>query len=203
MILSQEDLKIKYKDYYDVKGKVRREVATGNLIPLMRGLYETDKTISGKYLAGHIYGPSYISFDYALSTYSLIPETVYNTFTSATFKKSKTKTYQNHFGTFIYKDVPEAVYSLGVLIKEDGRYSYLIATPEKALCDKLYSLPPVNTIKGLRSLLFEDLRIDESEFQKLNVNELCELAPLYKATTLNTLVKLIRRYNADNIKSNA
>ena len=196
-------MKIKYKDYYDVKGKVRREVAAGNLIPLMRGLYETDKTISGKYLAGHIYGPSYISFDYALSTYSLIPETVYNTFTSATFKKSKTKTYQNHFGTFIYKDVPEAVYSLGVLIKEDGRYPYLIATPEKALCDKLYSLPPVNTIKGLRSLLFEDLRIDESEFQKLNVNELCELAPLYKATTLNTLVKLIRRYNADNIKSNA
>ncbi len=193
MILSQEDLKIKYKDYSDVKGKIRREVAAGNLIPLLRGLYETDSTVSGKYLAGHIYGPSYLSFDYALSVYSLIPETVFNTFTSATFKKSKTKVYENHFGTFIYKDVPEAVYSFGVLIKEEGDYSYLIATPEKALCDKLYSLPPVNTIKGLRSLLFEDLRIDESEFRKLNIDELCELAPLYKSTTLNTFVKLIRR----------
>lgn len=193
MILSQEDLKIKYKDYSDVKGKVRREVADGNLIPLMRGLYETDINVSGKYLAGHIYGPSYLSFDYALSVYSLIPETVFNTFTSATFKKSKTKIYQNHFGTFIYKDVPEAVYSFGVLIKEEGNYSYLIATPEKAFCDKLYSLSPVNTVKGLRTLLFEDLRIDEGEFWKLNVDELCELAPLYKSTTLNTLVKLIRR----------
>lgn len=193
MILSQEDLKIKYKDYSDVKGKVRREVAAGNLIPLMRGLYETDASVSGKYLAGHIYGPSYLSFDYSLSVYSLIPEIVFNTFTSATFKKSKTKTYQNQFGTFIYKDVPEAVYSLDVLIKEEGGYTYLIATPEKALCDKLYSLPPVNTIKGLRSLLFEDLRIDESEFWDLNIDELCELAPLYKSTTLNTLVKLIRR----------
>ncbi len=192
MILSQEDLKIKYKDYSDVKGKIRREVAAGNLIPLMRGWYETDATVSGKYLAGHIYGPSYLSFDYALSVYALIPETVFNTFTSATFKKSKTKVYENHFGTFIYRDVPEAVYSLDVLIKEEGDYSYLIATPEKALCDKLYSLPPVNTIKGLRSLLFEDLRIDESEFRKLNIDELCELAPLYKSTTLNTLVKLIR-----------
>lgn len=193
MILSQEDLKIKYKDYSDVKGKVRREVAAGNLIPLLRGLYETDATVSGKYLAGHIYGPSYLSFDYALSVYSLIPETVFNTFTSATFKKSKTKTYQNRFGTFIYKDVPEAVYSLGVLIKEEGDYSYLIATPEKALCDKLYSLPPVNTLKGLRTLLFEDLRIDESDFWKLNTDELSGLAALYRATTLNMLVKLIRR----------
>ncbi len=193
MILSQEDLKIKYKEYSDVKGKVKREVAAGNLIPLMRGLYETDVTVSGKYLAGHIYGPSYLSFDYALSVYSLIPETVFNTFTSATFKKSKTKTYQNAFGTFIYKDVPEAVYSLGVLIKEEGGYTYLIATPEKALCDKLYSLPPVNTIKGLRSLLFEDLRIDESEFRQLNTDELCELAPLYKSTTLSTLLKLLGR----------
>ncbi len=193
MILSQEDLKIKYKEYSDVKGKVRREVASGNLVPLMRGLYETDATVSGKYLAGHIYGPSYLSFDYALSVYSLIPETVYTTFTSATFKKSKTKIYQNHFGTFIYNDVPESVYSLGVLIKEEGGYTYLIATPEKALCDKLYSLSPVNTIKGLRLLLFEDLRIDESEFWNLNLKELCELAPLYKTTTLNTLVKLIRR----------
>ena len=193
MILSQEDLKIKYKEYSDVKGKVRREVAAGNLIPLVRGLYETDANVSGKYLAGHIYGPSYLSFDYALSVYSLIPEIVFNTFTSATFKKSKTKTYQNHFGTFIYKDIPEAVYSFGVLIKEEGDYSYLIATPEKSLCDKLYSLSPVNTLKGLCSLIFEDLRIDESEFWKLNIDELCELAPLYKSTTMNTLVKLIRR----------
>lgn len=57
MILSQEDLKIKYKEYSDVKGKVRREVAAGNFIPLMCGLCETDATVSGKYLAGHIYGP--------------------------------------------------------------------------------------------------------------------------------------------------
>lgn len=193
MILSQEDLKIKYKNYSDIKGKVRREVAAGNLIPIMRGLYETNPNISGKLLAGYIYGPSYLSFDYALSAYTLIPETVFNTFISATFKKSKTKTYQNHFGTFIYQDVPEGVYSLGVLIMEEEGYKYLIATPEKALCDKLYSLPPVNTIRGLRALLFEDLRMDEGEFAKLNMDDLCALAPLYRSTTLNTFVKFLRR----------
>lgn len=193
MILSQEDLKVKYKDYSDVKGKVRREVAAGNLIPLMRGLYETDPNVSGKLLAGHIYGPSYLSFDCALSIYSLIPETAFNTFTSATFKKSKTKTYQNQFGTFIYHDVPEAVYPFGVLTTEEGDYKYSIATPEKALCDKLYSLAPVNTIRGLCSLLFGDLRIDEGEFSRLNLSDLCELAPLYKSTTLHTLVRFLKK----------
>lgn len=193
MVLSQEDLKIRYKDHSDVNGKVRREIAAGRLVRIMRGLYETDATVSGKFLAGHIYGPSYLSFDYALSAYSLIPETVFNTFTSATFKKSKTKTYRTPFGVFIYKDVPQAVYSLGVVIKEEGDYTYLMATPEKALCDKLYSLSPVNTVRGLRSLLFEDMRIDEADFLDLNTAALSELAPLYRSTTLDALAKLIGR----------
>lgn len=193
MILSQEDLKTKYKAYSDVNGKIKREVAAGKLIPIVRGLYETDGNVSGKYLAGHIYGPSYLSFDYALSSYLLIPETVFNTYTSATFKKAKTKTYQNRFGTFIYQDVPEAVYSLGVTFKEEGDYSYLIATPEKALCDKLYSLSPISAIKDLRSLLFEDLRIDEGDFQNLDATDILQLAPLYRSTTLNTLTRLLRR----------
>lgn len=58
-------------------------------------------------------------------------------------RKGKTKRYENAFGTFLYRDVPAAVYPLGVEIKVEGGYSYQIASPEKALCDKLYSLSPV------------------------------------------------------------
>ena len=57
----------------DVKGKIRREVQGGRLVQVARGLYETDARIDGKYLAGAIYGPSYLSFDYALSVHALIP----------------------------------------------------------------------------------------------------------------------------------
>ena len=193
MIYSFDDLQIKFQDYTDIKGKIRREVQAGRLIPVARGLYETDQTISGKYLAGRIYGPSYLSFDFSLYVYSLIPEAVYNTYTSATFDKHKKKKYQNLFGVFTYRDIPTEVYPLGVLIIQENGYSYQIATPEKALCDKLYTISPLSNLTELKELLFDDLRIDEDEFEKLDQNTLETLAPLYHSTNLNLLAKLIRR----------
>lgn len=192
MIYSFDDLKIKFSNYANIKDKISREVQVGRLISVARGLYETDASISGKYLAGHIYGPSYLSFDYALYIYSLIPETVY-AYTSATFCKRRTKMHKNNFGLFTYRDVPAAVYPLGVLIHEENGYSYQIATPEKALCDKLYTISPVSNLTELKELLFDDLRIDEDEFSKLNKDILEKLAPLYHSTNLNLLAKFIRR----------
>ena len=193
MIYSFDDLALKFHDYTDIKGKIRREIQSGKLVQVSRGLYENNADISGKYLAGRIFGPSYLSFDYALAIYSLIPEAVYRTYTSATFKKKKSKQYQNHFGIFTYRDVPPEVYPLGILLYEENGYSYQIATPEKAICDKLYSLPPAKNLSELRTLLFDDLRIDEQEFWLLDMNSLNELAPLYRANNLKLLSKLIRR----------
>ena len=155
-----------------------------------RGLYETDARTDGKCLAGAIYGPSYLSFDYALSVHALIPEAVY-AYTSATFCKGKSKRYENAFGTFLYRDVPAAVYPLGVEIKVERGYSYQIASPEKALCDKLYSLSPVYSVKALKELLFDDLRIDEAAFFALHKDDISQLAPLYRATNLKLLAKFM------------
>ena len=60
------------------------------IIPIVKGFYETDSKIPGHYLASIIYGPSYLSFEFALSYYGLIPEAVYH-FTSATFNKRRRK----------------------------------------------------------------------------------------------------------------
>ena len=95
--------------------------------------------------------------------------------------------------SFTYRDIPSEVYPLGILLHEENGYSYQIATPEKALCDKLYSLPPAKNLSELCALLFDDLRIDEQEFWRLNMNSLNELAPLYRASNLKLLSKLIRR----------
>ena len=194
MIYSFDDLKIKFSNYAKIYDKVRHEVQAGRLIPLVRELYETDSSIDGKYLAGRIFGPSYLSFDYALYVYSLIPEAVYKTYTSATFGKRKAKKYQNYFGTFVYRDIPTAVYPLGVLVFEENGYSYQIATPEKALCDKLYSLPPVKNLTELRALLFDDLRIDEDELMKLNKEVIEKIAPWYRANNLKLFVKFFRKW---------
>lgn len=192
MILTFDSLALRYKDYTDVKGKIRREVQSGRLTQISRGLYETDAHTDGKYLAGTIYGPSYLSFDYALSMYSLIPEAIFRTYTSATFQKGKMKQYNNAFGVFTYRDVPSAVYCFGVEIREENGYSYQIATPEKALCDKLYTISPIGSIKALRALMFEDLRIDENDFWRLNLDDVKQLALLYKSTNLHYLIKFIK-----------
>ena len=102
----------------------------GDLIPIIKGLYEDNPKVEPSYLAPWIYGPSYLSFDYALYFYDIIPETVY-TYTSATFNKRKRKEYRNYFGVYTYRDVPKAVYHHGVTAKTDGNYSYHIATARK------------------------------------------------------------------------
>lgn len=193
MIYSFDDLALKYRDYSNIKSKINREVHSGKLIQITRGLYETDANVTGKYLAGRIFGPSYLSFDYALSLYGLIPEAVYKTYTSASFQKKKTKKFENQYGVFTYRDIPSDVYPLGVLLYEENGYSYQIATPEKAMCDKLYSLPPVSNLTEFSALLFDDLRIDENEFKKLDMEVIEKLAPLYRANNLKFLIKFVRR----------
>lgn len=192
MIITFQQLKESYSNLTDVKGKIARDIKKGKLIPLVKGIYETNSNAQGARLAQYIYGPSYLSFDYVLFVQSLIPETVYNTFTCATFNKKKRKTYTNKFGTFIYRDVPSTVYNLGVIAYQEEGYSFSMATAEKALCDKLYILPPVKTIKDLKQMLFEDLRIDKDKFNQLNMQDILDIAPLYHSTNLNLFSKYIK-----------
>ena len=105
MIKTTEMMLEELKEYSNPAAKLSRMAKQGECFPIVRGLYETDRTVPGYLLAGSIYGPSYISFEYALAHYGLIPETVY-TITCATFEKKKKKRYETMFGTFIYRDVP-------------------------------------------------------------------------------------------------
>ena len=75
----------------------------------------------------------------------------------------------------------------------DGEYSYHIATSEKALCDKLYTISPVKNMKEFEYLLFEDLRIDEEDFWSLNKDDIQFASPLYHSTNLDFLTKLLKR----------
>ena len=73
MILSLQDLLNQYKDYTDPQGKISRMVKKGELYRVTQGIYETNRNVDGKKLAQVIYHPSYLSFTYVLSLYSLIP----------------------------------------------------------------------------------------------------------------------------------
>ena len=198
MILTTDIIKMNLYEYSNKNTKICREVKNGNLIKIINGLYETNPNINGYLLAGYIYGPSYLSFDFALAYYGLIPEKV-TAYTSATCNKKKKKKYDNQFGTYLYRDVPLEVYPLGIKIIGEGDYTYQIAIPEKALCDKLYTIRVLSNYRELENILFNDLRIDEEEFAKLNIEKVEKLSNLYCSRNVKLLYKYMRRAWTVNI----
>ena len=192
MLLTSNILKQNLLNYANKNNKISREIKNGNLIKIKKGLYETDKNTAGYLLASSIYGPSYLSFDFGLYYYGLIPEKVF-TYTSATFDKKKKKQYDTPFGTYLYRDIPKDVYPLGINLVEEGEYSYQIATVEKALCDKLYTLKPVKNLKEFKNLIFSDLRIDIEELKKMNIKDIEEICEKYNSINVRFLYKYLRR----------
>ena len=192
MIITNDIAKIKLNNYSNKNNKISRDIHNGKLFRITTGLYETDANAPAYLLAGSIYGPSYISFEYALSYYSLIPERV-STVTCATVDKKKKKQYNTRFGVFTYRDIPIEAYPEDILLKLEGNYSYQIASPEKALCDKLYTIPPLRNYSNLEKMLFDDLRIDREEFDSLDANKIERLSNVYHSTNIKLLAKYMRR----------
>ncbi|MCC8044333.1 MAG: hypothetical protein LIP12_02395 [Clostridiales bacterium] len=192
MIKTTDMLLEEMSSYGNPKAKLSRMVRKGEYHPVVKGLYETDRNVPAYLLAGSIYGPSYISFEYALSFYGLIPEIVY-TVTCATFEKKKKKRYETIFGTFIYRDVPSDAFPLELALIQEGDYFYRIANPEKALCDKLYTMSPVANVAELSDLLFDDLRIEESAISELSEEKVRILSERYHSTNVKKLSSMLRR----------
>lgn len=189
MLKTVFELRDELKEYAYPDNKISRMVKDGMLYPVAKGLYETDETIPGYVLAGCIYGRSYLSFEYALAYYGLIPERVHS-YTSATFRKKKSKSFENHYGRFTYRDIPAAAFPYGLSILNYGDYSFVIASPEKAVCDLLYAAKPLGSKRELNAFLFENMRIDINEFSALNMEKIHMLADYYHSTNLKLLLKL-------------
>ena len=192
MLKSTSMLLDEFSAYQDPFGKISRLCEKGNLHQLTRGIYETDGSTPGYTLAPVLYGPSYLSFDYALSQHGLIPEAVHE-YTSATCGKGKKKQYHNDFGDYSYRDVPVSAFPFETKLITENGYTYSLATPEKALCDKLYTLSPIKNLTELRELLLINLRIDEDELKNLNAETIDELSRFYKCNNIRFLSKFLRR----------
>lgn len=116
MALSQE-----LQNYASPKSRLTRMIRHGDVVQARRGLYlGRDETYSIKSLANVIYGPSCISFEYALSYHGLIPERV-DSVTSATFNKNKNKSFATPLGVFYYYYLPVRVYPYDIVrLQENG-----------------------------------------------------------------------------------
>ena len=111
MVITVSVLKERYKNYSNPLDKIKRDADNGVLFRLSRGIYETNGNTDPCLLASSILSPSYLSFDWALSYYGLIPEKV-AAITSASLGVRKNKTFINQFGRYEYSDIPANAFSL-------------------------------------------------------------------------------------------
>jgi hypothetical protein len=174
------------KDYASPKARLTRLLKSGELIQVRRGLFVESSLVSRKALASVLYGPSYISFEYALSVAGLIPERV-EIVTSACFHKNRDKVFRTPLGEFRYFYLPDAVYPYGIRLEEDDGMSYLIASGEKALCDAVYKVPSVTSVSGMERLLLEDWRMERDDLLKLDQTFIRWIAPIYRRKSLAAL----------------
>ena len=169
-----------YSRPYD---KIMEMVNQGILVQLRRGLYMTSPLVSKItpepfLIANHLYGPSYISLDSALFHWGLIPERVFE-ISCVTPKMSKKIMVQN--AVYSYTHLPIAYYPVGVQsISLTKTQTVLIASPEKALCDKVITTAGINLRSKQQAMAFlvEDLRIDKDQLLELNTTEMTSWLPV-------------------------
>jgi hypothetical protein len=191
---------ILYSLYGDLKRpdeKVSELERKGLVIRVKRNLYVVapkvhSQTISTELVANHLYVTSYVSLESALAYYGLIPERVY-TMRSVCTKLHKR--YDTPLGHFEYVKVPALYFPIGIRQEIVGNsYAFLIASPEKALCDKIVTTPNLRlqSVKAMQEYLEEDLRFEMSALSFFNsgiVEECIEYGK--KRTELTQLLKLL------------
>ena len=187
-----------YPDVKSANRKVAGLEKTGRIIRLKRGLYVVSPQESGILLSlnliGNVlYGPSYVSMLTALREYGLIPERVDVVQSMTTHL---TVSFQNQAGRFEYQHCAKDYYPIGITQRQEVGVTYLIATPEKALCDYIISTPrlPLRFLKDTRTFLEEDLRLDMDAFMEMDVNIFKQCAAVSKKQqAINNLIKLLER----------
>ena len=179
-------------DYASPKSKLTNMVKSGEIVRIRRGLYVKGGDYDKKSLANMIYGPSYISFEYALSWYGLIPERV-EIVTSAVYNKNKDREYNTPVGRFGYYYINPTVYPYSIVREVIDKEPFLIATKEKALCDTLYKIKKTCRDHDVEALLFDDLRIDETELLTLNGKDVAMIAPLYGRRLIIQLSEYLKK----------
>lgn len=179
-----------------ISDKARYLEQEGRIIRLKRGLYvrsaEDGAMPLPLLIANHLYGPSYVSFQTALRHYGLIPERVYET-QSMTIKHSRS--FDTPLGHFSYRSCGVNYFPIGIRQEREDEDTYLIASPEKALCDILLKTAglSITSTKKMESFLESDLRFDMEALNTFDTRllEQCRQAAQVKTETVTHLINLI------------
>ena len=188
---------LKNMNYENINNKIADLRKKNILKSIKKGLYvhnsQITKNIISKELVSNLLlaSPSYISLDYALHFYGLIPESVHE-ITAITSKRSKV--FKTDIGIFSYKQIRNELFRLGITIERLKYANFLIASKEKALCDKVYltSGLELSSKNSMIDFLEKDLRIDTDDLEGLNSDIFLEYYQISKSKKINILLNLIK-----------
>ena len=194
-----------YSDFSSPAKKIAELNSQGLLVRVKRGLYIVSEKIAGgkpdgELIANHLHGPSYISMETALQYYGMVPEGVYS-FESATTRRPKQ--YNTPYGVFRYHNIPIDYYRIGIQIVRIKKVcAWLIASPEKSLCDLLVKTRrlQIRSRVSMLSYLLEFLRIEEESLAGLDtalIHECVKTGP--KKETLHYLEEAVKWIKSSGI----
>jgi len=168
-IIDFQQLELILHNYKKPRDKIKRLVDDGQLIRLKNGLFlfseiYRKEPICLPYIANILYGPSYVSLQYALYWYGLIPEKVVEV---TSVSVDRTKRFETNIGRFSYVQLGFEKYSPGIEIVH-GSTPFLMARPDKALADLVMRTPGLKSVEEMKEYLEEDLRFDTPSHFKLS-----------------------------------
>ena len=186
------------KEYSRPREKISAWLRSGELVRVKKGICIFGDVIalrpySKELLANLICGPSAISLTYALSYYGIIPERV-EVITSIT--NNRARFFTTCVGEFKYYYLNPRKYAVGIVLGLTATsQQFLIATPEKALCDQICIIDknyPLNNNNDLEQYLLHYLRGDEKILAKLKYKKLQEINSSYNDQRLSLLCNYVK-----------
>lgn len=190
------------KGYAYPRDKISNLLKKKVIIRIKKGLYifgelSRQKPVSRELIANLIYGPSYVSLEYALHFHGLVPERS-EALTSVCLGRSRR--FSTPLGLFVYRSIPEPAYHLGMTrIETEQDRAFLMAAPDKALADKIVLARgiPIESQKEMLSFLTADLRLDPDFIRDLDPQRISDFADSFRSRKLRLLSSLARRLQSN------
>lgn len=172
--------------------QISRWVSSGVLIQLRRGYYLLAPRYRKRepdlhYLANLLVAPSYISLEYALGYYGLIPEYVAG-ITSITTGRPQTR--ETPIARFEYRHIAIRYYFGYETLEPDGMVPVDIATPEKALLDLIYFTPG-----RVDESFFDSIRLQN--FETIDEARLKSYAGRFRGRKMLAAVDALKKYREE------
>jgi hypothetical protein len=181
-------------DYASPRDRITLLLRSEVIVRIKKGLYifgsdYRKNPCCRELLANLIYGPSFVSLDYALGYYGLIPERA-ETVTSVT--SGRARRFDTPAGLYTYH--PSPCLSMGAELAGQADTRYLIALPERALADRIRAdrQGAGRTQQEIERYLLENLRMDLNEIRSLNITLLEQLGEALRSRKVRLCAALVR-----------